>query len=183
MRTLVTLVFLLSSILTLPQDQNVPKEIAALSFLVGDWSIENFENKKDDGWVSTGSSKADIRYEHDGRFLSERARYITGFGEINMITHIGFDSRVNTYKLSAMDKEYGLMDIYFGEWSDKRLVFTNLESDRPISLEDGQKLSFRLSYMDIGQDGFTHLVEGTFDGGATWFIFSKSVYVRANKRD
>lgn len=95
-----------------------------------------------------------------------------------MITHIGFDARANQYKLSAMDREFGMMDIYLGKWENENLIFTNLESDAPYLMEDGQKLWFRLTYSEITQDSFTHLVEGTFDQGKTWFTFSRADFKR-----
>jgi hypothetical protein len=132
------------------------------------------------GWDTIGTSNSVIQWKHDGRFLAETAKYLTSYGEINMITHIGFDSRSKNYKLSAMDKEYGLMDIYLGRWSGNDLVFTNLESDLPIVMEDGRELSFRLTYSLIKKNSFEHLVEGTFDRGKTWFPFSKGFYSRTN---
>ncbi|MBO0322294.1 hypothetical protein J0X14_08305 [Muricauda sp. CAU 1633] len=180
MRISTTLLFLLFAVVGRSQNVEIPQQMKDLHFLEGTWSLENFENKQGEGWVSTGVSNATIALEHDGRFISEHAKYITGFGEINMITHIGFDSRINSYKLSAMDKEYGLMDIYVGEWVDENLVFTNLQSDEPIRMEDNRELSFKLSYTNFGPKTFTHLVEGTFDKGQTWFPFSKSVYTKDN---
>jgi hypothetical protein len=61
---------------------------------------------------------------------------------------------------------------------DSKVVFANLESDVPVKLEDGRELSFRLTYSQISNQTFTHLVEGTFDKGKTWFRFSKSVYTK-----
>lgn len=179
MRKLAVLFSVLSIFLVKAQDAEIPQKMKDLAFMEGTWSIENFSNKKDKGWSSIGSSWANIILEHDGRFIKEQAKYLTDFGEINMITHIGFDSRINSYKLSAMDKEYGLMDIYFGEWVGGNLIFTNLESDKPVIMGDGQELSFRLSYMDVESHKFTHMVEGTFDKGKTWFPFSKSVYTKS----
>lgn len=156
------------------------QEMKGISFLEGSWSIENFEFSEENGWTNIGTSNSVIQTKHDGRFLAETAKYLTSYGEINMITHIGFDSRSKSYKLSAMDKEYGLMDIYVGTWCGDDLVFTNLESDLPIVMEDGRNLSFRLTYSSIKKNYFEHLVEGTFDGGKTWFPFSKGLYSCTN---
>ncbi len=156
------------------------QEMKDISFLEGSWSIENYEFSEEKGWSNIGTSNSVIQSKHDGRFLAETAKYLTSYGEINMITHIGFDSRSKSYKLSAMDKEYGLMDIYVGGWSSGDLVFSNLEADLPIVMEDGRELSFRLTYSSIKKNSFVHLVEGTFDGGKTWFPFSKGIYIRTS---
>lgn len=172
--------FVLFMLLSLSGAYGFSQGMTDISFLEGTWSIENQEFDMEKGWDTIGTSNSVIQWKHDGRFLAETAKYLTSYGEINMITHIGFDSRSKNYKLSAMDKEYGLMDIYLGRWSGNDLVFTNLESDLPIVMEDGRELSFRLTYSLIKKNSFEHLVEGTFDRGKTWFPFSKGFYSRTN---
>ncbi|WP_299117447.1 hypothetical protein [uncultured Winogradskyella sp.] len=166
---------------TLAQSEESNKEMDKLSILEGKWIIENYENKEGERWINLGTSYSNIKLEHSGKFISERNTYLTSNGEINMITHIGFDRRINAYKLSAMDKEYGLMDIYTGKWEEERLIFTNLTSDQPILLNNEKKLSFRVSYFNLSKNSFEHLVEGTLDEGKTWFVFSKSKYNRRKK--
>ncbi len=144
----------------------------------GNWNVDNYE-LKDEKWELIGATSSKITLEHDGKFISEKVKYLTKYGEINMITNIGYDNRLKKFKLCAMDKEYGYMDVYFGEWINEELVFTNLESDIPVKLEDGKTLSFRLTYSAINNRSFTHLVEGTYDNGKTWFSFSKSICTRA----
>ena len=159
------------------QNTSLKHKSEALGFLEGHWDIENYalENEK---WNSIGSTNSIINVEFNGKFVTEKVKYLTKFGEINMITNIGFDNKVKSFKLCAMDKEYGYMDIYFGKWINNDLVFTNLESDEPIQMEDGKELFFRLTYSEINKQGFTHLVEGTYDNGESWFSFSKSRYTR-----
>ncbi|MBL7472034.1 DUF1579 family protein [Robertkochia sediminum] len=151
---------------------------ASLHFLSGTWEVRNFA-RENDTWKLLGTTKSTGALEHDGRFVSERTKFLTPFGTINMITFIGFDSKAKKFKLSAMDKEYGLMDIYLGGWTNNALVFDNLSSDLPVKTEDGKHLHFRLTYKDITERSFTHLVEGTTDQGKSWFIFSRSVFNKA----
>lgn len=172
--------FVLFILLSLSGTYGFSQEMTDISFLEGTWSIENLVFHEEKGWDPIGTSNSVIQWKHDGRFLAETARYFTSYGEINMITHIGFDSRSKSFKLSAIDKEYGLMDIYLGRWSGSDLVFTNLESDLPIVMEDGRELSFRLTYSYLKKNSFEHLVEGTFDRGKTWIPFSKGIYKRQN---
>ncbi|MDC6364878.1 MULTISPECIES: DUF1579 family protein [Flavobacteriaceae] len=151
--------------------------VDTLHLLNGNWNIENYEWKANT-WHPIGSTASTITIEHQGKFMSEKVKYLSKYGEINLIINIGYDNRLKKFKLCAMDKEYGYMDIYNGEWINEDLVFTNLDSDIPVKLEDGRKLSFRLTYSKLSDQTFTHLVEGTFDKGKTWFSFSKSVYTR-----
>ena len=157
------------------QKINTKNKIEALHFLEGNWSIDNLV-LKDDKWESIGSTKAEFNLELNGKFLTENVKYLTKFGQLTMITIIGFDGRLQNFKLSNMGADYGYMDVYFGEWVDADLVFINLESDLPSLLDDGKELFFRLSYTEISDTSFTHNVEGTTDKGKTWFYFSKSNY-------
>lgn len=151
--------------------------VETLHSLNGHWNIENYEWKANT-WQTIGNTNSTITSEHQGKFISEKVKYLSKYGEINIITNIGYDNRLKKFKLCAMDKEFGFMDIYYGQWINGALVFTNLESDIPVKLEDGRELSFRLTYSNINNQGFTHLVEGTFDKGKTWFKFSKGIYKR-----
>ena len=161
--------------------QNKTDAVSSIHFLSGEWQVENYA-QDDVEWKKLGQTKAICQLEHDGKFVSERTTFLTQYGEINMITFIGFDSKANKFKLTAMDKEYGLMDIYLGGWMDDQLIFDNLQSDLPVKTQDGKDLYFRLTYKDISADHFTHLVEGTTDNGKNWFIFSKSNFNRLDKK-
>lgn len=154
------------------QDQDTTK-MARLAFLVSDWEVVPSE----EALKSTTSS---ISWVHDGQFIEEHVKHLTKYGEINMITFIGYDARIQSYKLTAMDKEYGQMDVYVGDWEDDQLIFTNITSDAPIQMPDGQPLNFRITYFDINKDSFSHKVEGTYDQGATWFTFSINQYRRSD---
>ena len=162
---------------TIVKGQNNTDSMSSVHFLSGEWKVENYF--QDDGvWKKLGETKAICKLEHDGKFVSERTTFLTQYGEINMITFIGFDTKANKFKLTAMDKEYGLMDVYLGDWTDNQLIFDNLQSDLPVKTQDGKDLYFRLTYKDISADHFTHLVEGTTDNGKNWFIFSKSIFIK-----
>lgn len=179
MKTILTLVFLLLSNMPGLTQENPADPLKKLDFLIGDWTIENFKSNTDGSWESMGSSASAISWDNGDRFIREMAKHLTQFGEINMLTYIAFDSRLNGFKLTAMDKEYGLMDVYHGEYTSNRLVFTNLESDIPIKMQDGKQLSFRLTYTFQNDQKFSQLVEGTYDKGENWFVFARSDYTRS----
>jgi hypothetical protein len=177
--SLIVIIFL--GQLTVNAQTNVENDkMQVFSFLTGNWSVENFMLNNDKEWELIGSTSSKNILVHDGKFVNENVKYLTAFGEINMITFIGYDSRIKSYKLSAMDKEYGVMDIYLGEISNKEIVFTNLNSDAPFIMENGQSLWFKLTYKNITDSSFTHLVEGTTDKGKTWFSFSKAKFKKSN---
>ncbi len=144
--------------------------------LTGNWTVENYKLNTNQDWEFIGRTTSKISTFFEGKFVNENVKYLTASGEINMSTYIGYDSRIKSFKLSAMDKEFGVMDIYFGELKDEEIVFTNLDSDVPFKIDNGKSLWFKLTYKDISNDSFTHLVEGTTDQGKTWFVFSKAIY-------
>lgn len=164
-------IYLLTAMGLLAQE----KPQKSLHFLAGEWQVENYTQQGND-WKHIGNTQSRAALEHDGKFVSERTKFLTGFGEINMICFIGSDSKTDRFKLTAMDKEYGFMNVNLGNWVSGDLVFTNLQSDLPIKNQDGKELFFRVSYKDISPNQFTHWVEGTYDKGKTWFIFSKAVF-------
>ncbi|WP_350284397.1 hypothetical protein [uncultured Croceitalea sp.] len=146
-----------------------------MEFLIADWKVSNFEIKEGQ-WSLVGDTHSSIKAILKGSFLSEKVKYLVGASELNMVIHIGHDDRIGLLKLSAMDQEYGFMDIYTGKFLEEKIVFTNLGSDQPIAFDEGKKLSFRLTYSNIREESFEHLVEGTYDEGLTWFPFAKSIY-------
>jgi hypothetical protein len=165
---------MLTSLTGLAQgNENNPME--KLDFLVSEWVVTVVADVQASDPEETRSV---IKWAHDGRFVEERVKHLTANGEINMITFIGYDARIKSYKLTAMDKEYGLMDVYTGDWNGDQLTFTNISSDTPILMEDGRKLNFRLTYSQITETSFQHTVEGTYDQGDTWFTFSVNNYQR-----
>jgi hypothetical protein len=175
MRTVFFILVMTASSIVHSQEMNTKKNIGALHFLEGSWSIDNLVIS-DDKWESVGSTKADFNLELNGKYVNEKVKYLTKYGQLTMVTNIGYDSRLKNFKLTNMDADYGNMDVYFGEWVNEDLVFTNLESDLPSILDDGQELYFRLTYTEMSDKSFTHVVEGTTDKGKTWFYFSKSIY-------
>nr|WP_298994907.1 hypothetical protein [uncultured Allomuricauda sp.] len=150
-----------------------------MEFLIADWKVSNFKIKEGQ-WSLVGDTHSSIKAILKGSFLSEKVKYLVDASELNMVIHIGHDHRTGHLKLSAMDQEYGLMDIYTGDFLENKIVFTNLKSDQPIDFGEGKKLSFRLTYSNIQEDSFEHLVEGTYDKGQTWFPFAKSIYQKSN---
>ena len=173
-----TVFLLLGQMLVNAQTSDKSEKMEFFNFLLGDWTVKNLKLNKENSWELLGVTSSKNSMVLGGKFVKENVKYLSDFGEINMITYIGYDSRVKSYKLSAMDKEYGVMDIYLGQVNGKSVVFTNLNSDSPFIMKDGKQLWFKLTYKDITENSFTHLVEGTLDKGKTWFMFSKANFKR-----
>ncbi len=165
------------SFLAVAQQKKIHPQLEDVKFLMDEWTVSNYKFEENQ-WKSLGDTSSKVETVHEGRFVVEQVSYLVSTGELNMTIIIGYDYRRQQLKLCALDKQYGLMDVYVGKWQEDRLVFDNLNSDVPIALGEGKQLSFKLTYLDIGEDSFEHLVEGTYDRGKTWFPFSRSVYRR-----
>ena len=178
------LLTLLVPISCLAQVDTLHPSIGELELLVGRFAIKNQSLTPDGGWQTVGWSAATIAPSQAGRFLEEEAQYLMSDMEINMHTFIGYDDRLRGFKLAAMDKEFGLMDIYYGEQTKEGAYsFTNIESDIPFTIGEDQFMHFRLTYDQLSEQGFVHLVEGTMDGGESWQPFTRSIYRRLNEEE
>ena len=166
----ITCCIFLVLIRTFAQEDKSSK-LQKLGFMIADWNVVETSSSQE-----SDTTNSIIEWVHDGQFVKEEVKHLTKYGPINMITYIGWDSRLQGYKLVAMDKEYGQMDVYEGVWDNEQLVFNNLNSDRPIVMQDGRELNFKLTYYAISNDSYKHKVEGTYDQGDTWFTFSISQY-------
>lgn len=159
------------------QEEKLSNRLEPLNFILGDWNVTTYGKDSTGSRVSGALTSAIIGTIHDGGFIKEEVKYQGPAFTINMVTFIGYDPRANKYKLCAMDKEFQVMDIYYGDWSGEKLVFTNLESDKPFDFGNGQTVHFRITYTPT-ENGFDHKVEGTSDKGANWFYFSHSEFRR-----
>ena len=157
----------------LAQEKN---KMNLLDRLIGDYEVVSSE-LTEKGWIKGEPTSSSIESVFDGRFLKEQTKHKTPNMELNMLVYIGYDSRVDQYKLTVMDKEYGIMDTYYGHLSGKSLMFTNMESDVPFVYQDGSEVHFRLTY-EFTDSGINLSVEGTKDKGESWFWFSKATYRR-----
>lgn len=90
---------------------------------------------------------------------------------------IGIDPRAEEFRVLALDKEFGTMDVYKGSYEDHKLPVTNL-GDSGFLVEDGKSMHFRLVYT-MPTNGKMYLaVDYTVDRGATWFPFQRVIYTR-----
>ena len=89
----------------------------------------------------------------------------------------GIDPRTGEYRTFALDREYGTMDVYRGAFENNSLIVDNLK-DEGFTLENGQKMHFKLSYDLTSKDKIELLVEFTLDKGNVWSPFQKLVYER-----
>ncbi len=151
---------------------------ADLEFLIGSFDTEVLIPDGKGQWKNGGEGSAQFYPFLDNTFIREELELTYGEGTLTMSNSIGRDHRSNEVRLIALDKEFSTMDVYKGNVVGGKLVIDNVSSDLPFVTQEGDSISFRLTYRRISAEQNESLVEMTKDGGITWSPFSKQVFTR-----
>ncbi len=148
----------------------------ALNPLIGKWEL-TMEMSDDRGasWRAFPKSTVDVAYRLNDLALSEMAVRGDDAG-FDVEFHIGFDQYRDVYRLMALDSIYGVPDVYEGTIVNGELVVTNLKAGTTFPLGNGVSRAFRLS-LELKPDARIMLIEGSDDGGETWFPAFRNTYV------
>ena len=95
------------------------------------------------------------------------------------LVSLAFDRFQEVYRRTAIDSERGLLDVQVGtKQEDGSIVLDNLETGTFL-MGGPRKVNLRTTYAELSADGFTVVVEISFDEGATWSEAARSQYQRA----
>ena len=144
--------------------------------LLGTFEVEVMMPTRDGGWTKGGEGKATFETILGGKFIQEKIKTTFGQGTLTMHNTIGIDPRESAFRLFAMDREYGSMDMYKGRAEGNDLIFDNLDSDKRFQSPTGESLAFRLNFVYISATEHHLLVEYTKDDGTTWYPYAKNIY-------
>lgn len=169
---------LIMSVATEASAQTLNKKLSAYQHFLGTFELEIYFPDPAGKFAKVGTGKATIGTALDGTFLQEEKATKVGQGGLTMLNIIGIDPRTGGFRLFAMDKEFGTMDIYLGKADGKNLVFDNVKSDAKFVNQNGSSLSFRLTYTFESVDRNILVVESTEDEGTTWKPYARAVYNR-----
>lgn len=158
--------------------QNLTQGVAPYQYLLGTFKVTVYIPDGNGGWNAGGGGSADVVTTLDGTFIEENMATTIGNSTLTMKNTIGLDGRSKSLRLIAMDKEYSTMDVYHGKSETGRLIFTNLKSDEAFETQDGQSLSFRLTYRQLSAKKNELLVEFTKDRGESWSPYARQEYLR-----
>ncbi|MDA8017913.1 MAG: DUF1579 family protein [Thermoanaerobaculia bacterium] len=115
--------------------------------------------------LALGDTLLQERYESDGE---------------GVLVSLTFDRFQNVYRRTAIDSGRGLLDVQIGtQQEDGSIILDNLETGTFI-MGGPRKVNLRTTYSDLSSEGFVAVVEGSFDGGESWFEASRSTYQRAD---
>ncbi|MEO1088480.1 MAG: DUF1579 family protein [Acidobacteriota bacterium] len=94
------------------------------------------------------------------------------------LVSLAFDRFQQLYRRTMIDSDRGLLDVQIGtQQEDGSIVLDNLETGTFI-MGGPRKVNLRTTYSGLSADGFTEVVEISFDEGATWNEAARSQYQR-----
>lgn len=161
------------------QEKNILRpHILDFEFLLGDFDVTVNLPDGNGGWNRAGNGKSVLTTALDGTFIEENKATGIGNTSLTMKNIIGIDPRTKEFRLFALDKEYGTMDIYRGRREDKSIVFDNVSSDARFVSQNGLSYAFRLTYAFVKKNENSLYVESTTDDGKTWTPYAKITYKR-----
>lgn len=158
--------------------QTLTPGVAPYKFLLGEFHVKVFIPDGEGGWNAGGNGEARFVTTLDGTFIEENIATSMGNTTLTMKNTIGVDGRTKSLRMIAMDKEYSTMDVYHGKADTQTLIFNNLKSDRPFETQNGETLSFRLTYKKVTDQKNSLLVEFTKDKGSNWLPYARQEYLR-----
>lgn len=93
-----------------------------------------------------------------------------------VIRTISFDKYRETYRMTQFAGDAGYMEIRVGTLDGEtgRLTLSNQETGTAHP-----QYFARLTFFDIGQDGFSVEHEASIDGGESWFVYARGRYSRS----
>lgn len=156
--------------------QNLVERLQGLNYMVGEWKAITYNPTADGGWDDGHPGTSKITTILDGTFIQEEAFFNMGGGiKLTMVNTLGIDPRTKEFRMMALDKEFGTMDVYKGTMKGDSFSVTNLKSDARFETQTGA-LAFRLSVAKSDEGVFSLLVEATNDDGKSWKAYSKIIY-------
>ena len=147
--------------------------------LVGNWSVEVDVPGNENNWIRHVGSTAEFSILLDSTFLVEDVVYRMAGQTLTMHLIYGVDPRTKKYRVLALDKEFGTMDVYAGEFNENTLVVDNLD-EAGFPMADGSSMHFRLSYYFDSPSEHRLFVDFTKDAGENWAPFQRIYYKNRN---
>jgi hypothetical protein len=152
--------------------------LAKLAFLEGSWRAEQATPDGKGGWKATGTSDVVVTKILGGKALQIEAAS-AGF---NYLLHLTFDAEQSEFRVSAIDDQSGLLDVYEGAFDGGgALVVSNVAAGTGYTYL-GVHYSNRLRFQPRAESGWEWLVEASSDRGATWRPQLRVLLARAGAR-
>jgi hypothetical protein len=170
------IVFLIFNV-NVSYSQHEPTLDQPIDNLIGNWEVIVEAQNQAGEWIKGETSTSTFSSLLDGTFIQEKVTYVAPDMTINMHIIFGLDGRTKEYRVFALDKEFGTMDVYTGQMKQNMLVVDNL-GDEGFLLPDGKKLNYRLTYVFKNKNSLELNVDYTADECSTWKPFQRIKYTR-----
>lgn len=159
--------------------QPLDEAMMALRSLVGEWQVEvQTPQAPEQPWASAAGSST-ITADFGGALLEERLRFDRDGAQVEVERRLGWDRFQGVYRLLQFDNWTSYPAIYTGKLEDGKLTLDDLATATPVK-SFGTDIFERMSWQEIGADGFRIEVETSTDAGATWEPAQRFVYKRSS---
>lgn len=137
--------------------------VARLDFLAGPWVMSRYTPTRDGGWTERETQAVAVERSMNDLYLT--TTFTTPGFSYEMV--FSFDTAMDAFRIVSRDDQSGLIDVYEGGFEpDETLVVTNLHSGTHFVAGD-RRIHNRMTFSPR-PGGWSLLVEGTADEGATW---------------
>lgn len=143
--------------------------------LAGSWDVTVQRSQGPGSEPVTSELTSEIELLLGDTLVQER---YTNDGD-GVVISLAFDRFQEIYRRTAIDSDRGFLDVQVGkQQEDGSIVLDNLETGTFL-MAGPRKANLRTTYADLSADGFTVVIEYSFDEGATWNEAARSEYRRA----
>lgn len=149
------------------------KGLDQLSFLQGGWKVTYFSPGEDGSMIDLGSNKASYKSTLQGRLIEGNISIITQSGLYPIRNFYSYDNQDKIYRFNSIDAVTGVMDTYEGQWTENKLVITNLKHQN-FKTADGRRMAYRITLEKLSDTSYERRIEYSDDDGQNWHFISLS---------
>ena len=175
MKFLIVLVLFGLTIPGIAEENIVKTHMKELSFMAGSWDVKAERYTREGKWADAGMTKSTIKWLWSNIALQESVGFKTPNGEMKLNIQLSYDQFQKCYRVTIVDNQYGLMDIYEGQFKENILLVTNERCKTFYPIQDGH-LKFQIKYTKKSENSMVFMVNMAKVGTDNWRPMSKSTY-------
>lgn len=155
-----------------------PAGMARIATIAGHWTVTGKVALGGPGSEMTEiATTSEVESVFGGRFLQETSSITSGEMVLTYICTRSYDIFQKRFRMSCLDNDMGLMDIYEGSFEGDRLVLSNVGSQTSYNVSAGPVYSRNILQI-LSADSFQVDWESSTDGGKTWKLAARNTYQR-----
>ena len=182
--TLLTVTFALLSSSISPVNAQTTRDPAHVDRLaakmVGSWHVRAADvDRAGTSHEASNETLSTIVPLFEGVALQEEVQIRPPQGGHDLLVTYSWEPTTDKYRVSVLDRAYGILDIYEGDLEGNTLQVDNLATATRFETAGGARMAFRLTWEFVSETSYRQTIDLTTDEGATWAPFMRSDYRRA----